>query len=163
MSNRIITPIREDHLFAKDVVHATAAAGTFTTVNEAQTYDTYDFDQTSSELITFQLIMPFGASRYGGTVYWTAASGTGGVFWQMQSAYIRKGLTLDAADVFSLTNSGTLSGALLLQHTELPIGAIGTSERGAMLNLDLYRIPTETADTLNADARFLALVVRFYA
>lgn len=161
MIERILQPVSE-HVILPHMIHAaTAAAGTFTTAVEFQTYDTYDFDQTSTERISFGLIQPY-ASRWGATVYWTAASGTGGVVWALQGNSVASGANLDAADGFASTNGTTFSGAVVLQTTELPIVSIWEGQPSALINATLLRTPNKPADTLNADAQWLALVVRFY-
>ena len=122
---------------------------------------TLDFDQTTAENAQFSVSLPRNYDNGTVTVtpYWTAASGTGTVKWDVKAVAISNDGALDAA-------FGTLQGSTdtLLLADDLHIGpatsAITIAGTPADADFIQFNIARDVAtDTLTADAKLLGVVV----
>lgn len=125
--------------------------------------ESLDFDQTTQEFAAVLIKLP---KRWNiGTMtfrpLWTAASGTGGVVWSLAALAIGDDDTLDAAYGTAQTSPDTLlsTNDLHLGPASSAITAAGTPAAADVLALQIKRVPADAADTLNADAKLLGIVL----
>lgn len=119
------------------------------------------FDQTTSEYAQFTISFPKNWDN--GTVtakfYWTAASGSGTVTWAMQGvAYADDDpLTGTFGTAQSVTDTLLATNDLHISSATAAITIAGTPSDADFVAFQIYR---DTADTLNADARLLGVVIQ---
>ena len=125
--------------------------------------ESLDFDQTTQELAAVLIKLPkrwdLGTMTF--RPLWTAASGTGAVVWSVAALAIGDDDTLDAAYGTAQTSTDTLlsTNDLHLGPASSPITAAGTPAAADVLALQIKRVPADAADTLNADAKLLGIVL----
>lgn len=129
-------------------------------------YKTLDFDASTEE---YAWLMAFPAPDYWDlstiTVkfHWTAASSTGDVIWGAAGVALSNDDALDTA----LGTAQTVTDTLIATgdvHTTAATSAItigGTPAKGDMLFLRVYRDADAGGDTLGADAKLIAVTVKF--
>jgi hypothetical protein len=138
------------------------AAGTVT-ATEVQ-YDTFDFDQTTVEIVHFNLSMP--SSWNEGTVsyraVWTAAAGTGDVRWNL------KGVARSDDDAIAHTYANNavsddtlIAAGDLHRSPESTVTIEGTPAANDTVFFRFQRTATAAPDTLNADARLIGIELFF--
>lgn len=122
-----------------------------------------DFDQTTQEFAQCQLVL---ARRYNlGTitaeVYWTAASGSGGVVWGLSGGAYRNddALTVALGTAQTMTDTLTATNDLDITPTSAAITLAGTAAAANFIALQISRNPADVSDTLNADAKFLGVLL----
>ncbi|HYH69137.1 MAG TPA: hypothetical protein VD866_30870 [Urbifossiella sp.] len=123
----------------------------------------FDFDQSQIETAEWVGVLP--AHYTGGTFtakfHWIAASGAGAARWAIQARAYADGDTLAQAfgtaqavtDTLLATSQVQISGAT---------GAVtiaGTPAAGQFVVFRVYRVANDAADTLNADARLVAVEI----
>lgn len=141
---------------------ATNGAADGSTTGTNFTYATKDFDQTTEEHIDFQIVIP---STYSGgnltwTFYWTAASGTGTVSWEVNVLGISNDEVLDSA----LTDVGSATDTLIATGDVHVVSVEQTGTLPTASDILAVRISRDVAaDTLNADAKLLRVTVGFEA
>jgi hypothetical protein len=146
----------------------TAGCSEVTTV-EAGTYDidykVLDFDTATTENAFFSLVMP--DSWDGGTItfqpIWTAASSTGGVVWALKGRAYANDDAIDQAYGTGMASSDTFITANDIHigpaSSDLTLG--GSPAGGQWVQFKLYRNTAAGGDTLDADARLIALKIEY--
>lgn len=122
---------------------------------------TYDFDQTTQEFVQFLVPMPKGWNE--GTIsaqfIWSATGGSGGVVWGIQAVALSDDDATDAAFGTAQTVADTLLAAndvhISAETSAVTIG--GSPVEGDMVAFQIYRLPSDGSDTLNADARLIGI------
>ena len=138
-----------------------AAPGVVETTTNKVPYRTLDFDAATQEFAAFDLVMPksWNVSTITFRVRWTAASGSGGVAWQLQGVAFSDGDASDAAYGTAVVVTDTLISAGALQFTA-ESGAVtigGSPASQDLVNFRIARVPADAADTLAVDARLRAV------
>ncbi len=159
----------------KRTVVLTAAGGAPTTTSpcsdatkvEAGTNDVdywvLDFATAGTEYAFWTLVMPDNYD--GGTItfipYWTAASGSGTVKWQLAGRSFANSDPLDAA----YTDAGEVSEDTLLTAGDVHIGpessAVTLNGGPAGGEYVQIRVTRDTSDSLGVDARLLAIKIEY--
>lgn len=140
-----------------------AVSGSFETVNNLINFATLDFDKDSDEFAQFALPMP--EAWDGGNCFaefvWTS-TGTGNAVWGIQGVALGDGDSLDQAFEAAVTvTDGVLGSAdhMVSDRTAaFSLGSYGVP--GSTGIIQVYRDANNASDTLDADARLLA--VRLY-
>lgn len=142
-----------------------AAAATVESTTNKVMNDVLDFDQTTEEFAQFRVSMPDAWDR--GTikarVYWTAASGTGGVTWGLRGTTYRDDDAIDVAFGTEVNVSDTLIAADDV-HITAATAAITIGGTHALHNLIIMQIArkvSDAGDTLTADARLLGVKLQY--
>lgn len=151
---------------------ATTGAGDTNKLSESRELATNDinvhyiaFDQTTAETAFFQVAAPdnWDGSTITFKVYWTAASGSGGVAFDLQGRSFADDEALDQAQGTKQTVTDTLITAddvhVTAVSSALTLG--GTPAGGELLNFELTRDTAHASDTLTADAQVLAVAIEF--
>lgn len=122
---------------------------------------TLDFDQSTEEGAGCMILMPKSWNE--GTVTfkptWTAASGTGGVVWELSGVAFSDNDALDAAPGTGQTSTDTFIAAndchIGPESSAITIG--GTPAEGDLVYFQIKRLPGNGSDTLNADAKLIGI------
>lgn len=126
---------------------------------------TLDFDQTTQEYAQFSLIMPdnWDAGTITFKVMWTAASGSGGVAWDLQGTSYADSDALDASWGSVQTVTDTLITANDLHETSesSAITLAGTPAAGEYVHMRISRQIGHASDTLTADAKLLGVRIEY--
>jgi hypothetical protein len=124
-----------------------------------------DFDTTTQEYASFTVSLPRNWNN--GTityfVYWTAASGTGGVAWEIKGGAYSDGDVLTTAMGTAIRVTDTFLAANQV-HITAESGALtiaGTPADNDFLAFEITRVVGDAADTLAVDARLLGVKVVF--
>lgn len=125
------------------------------------TVQTLDFDQTTQEFAQMQVVLPrnWNNGTITATVYWTAASGSGGVVWGISGGAYSNDDALTVAFGTAQTVSDTFIAAndLHITSTSSAITLAGTPADADFLALQISRNPSDGSDTLDADAKLLGI------
>jgi hypothetical protein len=140
---------------------ATTAGCAVEVVSESTTNDvnlkTFDFDQTTQEHAEWSVWMPddWNAGTVTAKFCWTAASGTGTVTWGIQGRSFADDDAIDQAFGTGVTVTDTLlaTGDIHITSATAAVTLTGAGA-GELVQLRVYR---DIADTLNADARLIAV------
>ena len=122
---------------------------------------TLDFDNTTSEYAQFTISLPKNWNN--GTVtakfYWTAVAGSGTVTWGIQGGAYSDDDALSTALGTAQTVTDTLitTSDLHISSATAAITLAGTPADADFLAFQIYR---DVADTLNADAKLLGIVLQ---
>lgn len=122
---------------------------------------TLDFDQTTEEGAGFFLPMPKAWDE--GTItfipYWTAASGTGGVVWQLKAVATSDDDALDVAMGTAQTSTDTFITAndCHIGPTSSAITIAGTPTNNDLVYFEITRKVADAGDTLTADAKLIGI------
>lgn len=142
-----------------------AASGTIETTTNKVIIPVFDFDTTTQEFVGIAIPTPYwwNASTITVQFIWTAASGTGGVVWAAQGLATSDDDALDTAYGTEQIIADTLLAAVDDHHTAFTpaITIAGTPVAGDLISLRFKRNPADASDTLAADARLIAVRVRF--
>lgn len=128
-------------------------------------YDTVDFNKDTDAFAQFWIPMPKGWDE--GTVtaqfVWASASGTGNVIWSIQAVAISDDDLLDPAfgTAVSVTDGVTAASDLMQSAFTSAITIAGTPAAEDMVLFQVSRDADNVSDTLSADARLLAVRVKF--
>jgi hypothetical protein len=128
-------------------------------------YYTLDFDQTTEENAEWSVTMPDNYD--GGTItaifYWTAASGTGDVIWGIKGRAFANDDALDQAFGTAVTVTDTLitAGDLHISSATAAVTFAGSPAGGQFVAIKVYRDADAGGDTLNADARLMAVKIEY--
>lgn len=141
----------------------TAARGSYTD-GSGHVWPTLDFDQTTGESVFFSVGMPKNWDLGNVTfyVYWTAASGSGGVAWQVNLGSVQDNESLGDAYSTGALLTDTFQTANNL-HISPESGSLVPSSGGESvathdcIKLQFLRDPSNGGDTLNADARMIGV------
>lgn len=136
------------------------SVGILVTTNESLSISTWDFDQTMREMVWFNA--PVRGKTVAFDFYWTctSTSGSGGVYWAGDSNAVGPDSTLDVA-------ADNSSAADTMIATEIMHVARGSRFRvnpvgpGGVFIAQISREPANVADTLNADARLIGVMLRW--
>ncbi len=161
-------PVRGMYIPASGLTAATtngAALGTIETTTNKVVAAVKDFDQTTQEFVALAIQSPiwWNASTITVQFIWTAASGTGAVVWAAQGVAFSDDDAMDTAYGTEQTATDTLITAND-SHAAPVTAAItiaGTPVAGDLVCLRFKRNPADAGDTLNADARLIAVRVRW--
>jgi GTPase involved in cell partitioning and DNA repair len=129
------------------------------------TADVYDFDDTTSEKVQTTVAMPdeWNRSTVKAKVYWTTASGTGGVTWGVTMGAASDDDALGAIPGTEVTVDDTRLADNDL-HVTAATGAItvgGSPALGDLVLLQVARKPAAANDTKTGDARFLGVMIQY--
>jgi hypothetical protein len=139
-----------------------AAPATVETTTHDITYDTLDFDQTTSEGACFQFSFPqaWNAGTVKAKFYWTAAAGTGTVIWSLRGGSLADDDALDTAygTAQAVTDTLIATGDL---HITSATAAITIAGSPAVDDWIYFEVSRDVADTLNADARLVGIKLQY--
>lgn len=122
-----------------------------------------DFDQSADEFAQWTIVMP--DSYDGGTItaifYWTAASGTGTVAWNLQGRSYANDEAIDQAWGTEQEVSDTLiaTGDVHVTSATAAITLGGTPAGGELVQFRVFRDVSD--DTLDADAKLLMVKIEY--
>jgi len=135
-----------------------------TTTNKVN-YDVLEFDSTTSEQADCIVTLPNNWSY--GTVtarfYWTAASGSGGVVFQLAGLAYGDNIAIDTAMGTAQSVADTLQ-TVNNMHVSAATAAItiaGTPAANKPVQFQIKRLPADASDTLLTDARLIGVEVIF--
>jgi hypothetical protein len=124
-------------------------------------YRTLDFDQTTQESAQFLIPMPssWNESTVTFQACWTAASGTGGVAWDLAGLALSDDDALDQAFGTEQVVTDTLiaTGDVHWTAESSAITIAGTPAANDLVIFRVRRVPANGSDTLNADAKLIAI------
>lgn len=126
------------------------------------TYDTLDFDQTTSEGACFQISLPqaWNAGTVKAKFYWTAASGAGTVTWSLKGGSLADDDAIDTAYGTAQAVTDTLITALDM-HVTTATAAITIAGTPAVDDWLYFEVSRDIADTLNADAKLIGIKLQY--
>lgn len=139
-----------------------AAPGTAESGTNKVTYDTLDFDSTTSEGACFQISFPGNWDR--GTLkirfYWTAASGSGTVSWAVRAGSIGDSDLIDSAygSAVTATDTWLAAGDLHITSATPALTVAGTPQDNDWIFFEVYR---DVADTLAVDAQLIGVKIQY--
>jgi hypothetical protein len=141
-----------------------AAAGSSELSSNKVMVITSDFDAATQEYVQFAIPMP--ASWDEGTVtakfYWTHGSAsTFDVVWGIQAVAVGNDDGLDAAfgTAVTVTDSGGTTNDLYISAETGPMTVGGSPQAGDLVVFQVYRKAADGADTLDVDAKLVAVNV----
>lgn len=124
---------------------------------------TLDFDSSTQEFAQFTIALPRNWNN--GTVtakfYWTAASGSGGVVWEISGGAYSDDDALTVALGTAQTATDTLLAAndLHISPATSAITLAGTPADSDFLAFQISRNPSDGSDTLAVDAKLLGIML----
>jgi len=130
-----------------------------------QNYYVLDFDQSTDENAEWTLVMP--DSYDGGTItaifYWTAATGSGNVIWAIKGRSYADDEAIDQAygTAVGVTDGLITTGDVHVSSATSAVTLAGTPAGGELIQIRIYRKASDTGDTLNADARLIAVKIEY--
>lgn len=126
---------------------------------------TLDMDQTSAEAAAYVWFAPkkWNLGNISFDVLWTAASGSGGVVFQMEAYAVSNDDPLTFTWSASATVTDTLIATNDLHRTPESSGFTpsGTPAAGDAVFIRMYRVPSNGSDTLTADAKVISVNVYY--
>jgi len=142
-----------------------AAAATVEMATNDNTFDLLDFDTATEEGACFAISLPqaWNAGTVKAKVYWTAASGSGGVAWGLRATSYADDDALDTAYGTEQVVTDTLITAND-NHITSATAAITIGNTPAVDDLLLFEITREVAngsDTLGVDARLIGVKLQY--
>lgn len=122
---------------------------------------TLDFDQTTQEFAQMQFVFPrnWNHATITATVYWTAASGSGGVVWGISGgAYSDSDVMTSALGTAqTVTDTFVAANDVHITSTTSAITLAGTPQDADFIAIQISRNPADGSDTLTADAKLLGI------
>lgn len=142
-----------------------AAPATVEMATNDNTFDFLDFDAATEEGACFAISLPqaWNAGTVKAKVYWTAASGSGGVAWGLRATSYADDDALDAAYGTEQVVTDTLITAND-NHITAATAAITIGNTPAVDDLLLFEITREVGnagDTLGVDARLIGVKLQY--
>ncbi len=140
-----------------------AANGVIETSTNKVMRKTFDFDTATQEYVQFTIAMPKSWDE--GTVtfivYWTAASGSGGVAWALQGLSLSDDDATDTAfgTAVTVTDTFITAGDVHVTATSSAMTLAGTPAVGDLSFFQLSRAVANGSDTLGVDASLLGVKV----
>lgn len=130
------------------------------TASNKVNYHSLDFDQTTQEHAQCSIWLPKGynANTLIGIPSWTALAGTGTVTWGLQGRCFTNDDAIDQAFGTAQTSADTLIATG--DHHDGPATAAITLTGAAKQRLAHLQMYRDVADSLNADAKFIAWVLQ---
>jgi len=121
------------------------------------------FDTATAEYAQASFAWPSGFTTLTATFHWTAASGTGGVRWQVSARCYADDDALDQAQGTSQAVSDTLLAANDAHKTAATsaVTPAGTVAAGNLCVVEITRAPSHGDDTLGVDARLIGVMLEF--
>ena len=142
-----------------------AASGTVELATNDVMLSTFDFDTTTEEGVQFMITMP--KSWNSGTVtfqaIWTAASGSGGVAWELEGVSFANDDAMDTAFGTAVTVTDTLTTAndMHLTSESSAMTIAGSPGDDELVCLQVTRAVGNGSDTLGVDAKLLGIKLYF--
>jgi hypothetical protein len=132
---------------------------------DGATVDVFDFDDTTAETNFFTVAMPdeWGRGTIKAKVYWTSASGSGGVTWGIQAGALSDDDPFGAILGTEVEVDDTLLASNDL-HVSAATGAITVGGSPALGDIVLFKIdrdPGDTDDTKAGDARLIGVMIQY--
>lgn len=122
-----------------------------------------DFDQTTQEFAQFQISLPrnWNNGTVTAKVYWTAASGSGGVVWGISGGAYSDDDALTVALGTAQTCTDTLisTNDLHISPVSSAITLAGTPADSDFLAFQISRNVSDGSDTLSGDAKLLGILI----
>ena len=148
-------------MWARTTTGAGGLTKTETATNRIN-YQTFDFDATTSEFVQFSWIPPrnYNNGTIKFTPYWTAASGSGTVIWNLAGVAISNDDPLEVAMGTLQTSTDTLIAAVDV-HVGPQSSAITISGTPADSDFIHFQISRDISDTLAVDALLLGIVIEY--
>ena len=138
-----------------------AAAGTTETTTNKVMYRTLDFDTTTQESAQFLIPMPKGWNESTVTFQacWTAASGSGGVAWDLAGVAFSDDDALDTAfgTAQQVTDTLLSAGDAHWTSESSAITIAGSPAANDLVIFRVRRVPADASDTLGVDAKLIAI------
>lgn len=130
------------------------------TITNYVNYKTLDFDATTAEYVQFQwmAVRNYNNGTVKFTPYWTAASGSGTVIWNMAGVALSNDDALETAFGTLQTSTDTLITAADV-HVGPQSAAITIAGTPADSDLHFWQIGRDISDTLAVDAKLLGIIV----
>lgn len=141
---------------------ATGLTQTETTTNKLN-HQSYSFgDNATSDKIECSVVMPrnYNNGTIKGTFYWTVASGTGTIIWQLAAVALGDNVALDTAQGTLQAVTDTILTANNL-HISPQTPAITVGSTPASTKLIQLRITRDNTDTATVAALFLGLELEY--
>lgn len=138
--------------------------------SEFATFDidiqTLDFDQTTNEYAQTTVWMPddWDGGNVTFKIIWTAAAGTGDVYWRMAAVGYGDDDAIDqaATPFVGMTDTLLATGDMHITSVSGNVTPAGSPAAGSPIQLKLQRFASDAADTLTGDAKFIGLKL-YYA
>ena len=148
-------------MWARTTTGAGGLTKTETSTNRIN-YQTFDFDATTSEFVQFSWIPPrnYNNGTIKFTPYWTAASGSGTVIWNLAGVAISNDDPFEVAMGTLQTSTDTLIAAADV-HIAPQSSAITISGTPADSDFIHFQISRDISDTLAVDAKLLGVVIEY--
>jgi hypothetical protein len=139
-----------------------AAVATVETTTNDITYDSLDFDQTTSEGACFQISLPqaWNVGPVKAKFYWTAAAGSGTVTWSLRGGSLADDDALDTAYGTAQAVTDTLIATDDL-HVTAATSAITIAGTPGVDDWLYFEVSRDIADTLSGDARLLGIKLQY--
>lgn len=159
ISGKTAVPVPASAMVA-NITNGAASATTETTTNDVMVR-TLDFDQTTQEGAQFCVPMPksWNESTVTFQPIWTAASGSGGVVWELRGVSLSNDDALDTAFGTGQTSTDTLiaTNDVHIGPESSAITIAGTPAEGDLVFFQIRRNVSDGSDTLNADAKLIGI------
>ena len=124
-------------------------------------YRTLDFDTTTQESAQFLIPMPKGWNESTVTFQacWTAASGSGGVAWDLAGVAFSDDDALDTAfgTAQQVTDTLLSAGDAHWTSESSAITIAGSPAANDLVIFRVRRVPADASDTLGVDAKLIAI------
>ena len=148
-------------MWARTTTGAGGLTKTETATNRIN-YQTFDFDTTTSEFVQFSWIPPrnYNNGTIKFTPYWTAASGSGTVIWNLAGVAISNDDPLEVAMGTLQTSTDTLIAAADV-HVGPQSASITIAGTPADSDFIMFQISRDISDTLAVDALLLGIVIEY--
>jgi len=137
------------------------SSGTTETTSNKVMYRTLDFDTTTQESAQFLIPMPKGWNESTVTFQacWTAASGSGGVAWDLAGVAFSDDDALDTAfgTAQQVTDTLLSAGDAHWTSESSAITIAGSPAANDLVIFRVRRVPADASDTLGVDAKLIAI------
>lgn len=128
-------------------------------------YKVLDFDQSTEENAFINFVMP--DSWDGGTItaqfIWTTAASSGNVIWGLKGRAIADDGAIDQSygTAQEVTDGFIAAGDIHISSATSAITLAGSPAGGQFVHLKVYRKAADASDTLNGDARLIAVKLEY--
>jgi len=129
-------------------------------------YDVLDFDASTQEYARWQVFMPDNydpAVDMKATFVWTTAASSGNVIWGIQALAVPDDGAIDQAwgTAAEVTDGFLAAGDVHISAESSGFAPGGTDGAGRMFFFRVYRKAADGGDTLNGDARLMAVRIEY--
>ena len=131
------------------------------TVGTNWTYKTLDFDQSTDETCYWNVAIPANVTPASANliIHWTAASGSGNVYWECTARSIGNDQVIDATTTPN-TSANTVNDTLLatgdIHRVDMSM-TLTDWNAGELLQLKFFRDANNASDTLSGDAQIVGV------